>query len=145
MDWSSFFLSIQNLRSNKLYPYDTCGISLSEDCQLIHLHNPLKEEVHPAEVHPWVTKQRLESIMHPFRFCRPTTLLVVSLEKNPMGFHILLLNEPGDFLLTLSLLMALLCVISISRTGISRVYLSSLFYEFPLNVSSFVETHLIEW
>lgn len=45
----------------------------------------------------WVTKQRLESIMLPFRFCRCTTLLVVSLEKNLLEFHILLLNEPRRF------------------------------------------------
>lgn len=66
-------------------------------CQFIHLYDPVKEEVHPDKAYPRITKQRLESIVHPFRFCRSTTLLVVSLEKNLMEFHILLLNKPRRF------------------------------------------------
>lgn len=100
-------------------------------CQLTHLYDPLKEEVHPVEVHPWVTKQGLESIVYSCRFCRSTALSVVSLEKNLMELHILLLNELWRFstnpftFLTLSLLIVLLCIISFWRAGNSGGYLSS--------------------
>lgn len=90
------------------------------------------------------SQSRLKSIMQPFRFCRSITLLVLSLEKTLMELHILLLNEPRRFSTNLSLLITLLCVISFSRTEISGVYLSALFYEFHLNDSNFMETHLIE-
>lgn len=88
-------------------------------------------------------KQRLESIGYPFGLCWSTALLMVSLEKNLMEFHILLLMNTEDFS-PLSLLIALFLCNQLLKTRISGVYLSSLIYEFPFNVSNFVETHLIE-
>lgn len=120
-------------------------------CRLIHLYDPLKEEVHPAEVYLWVTKQGLKSIVYSCRFCRSTALLVVSLEKNLMELHSLLWNglrrfstNPFTFFNPFTF-NSPLCIFSFSRTGNSDVYLSSLFYKFYLNVTNFMETHVIEW
>ena len=69
------------------------GFSLYKLCQFFHLYDPVKAGVLPDKAYPCVTKERLESIVHPFRFCTSTTLLVVSLEKNQLEFHIFLLKK----------------------------------------------------
>lgn len=85
------------LEINPFYPYDTCGL-LSINCVgSFHLYDPVKDEVQPDKAYPCVTKQRLESIVHPFRFCRSTTLLVVSSEKNQLEFHIFLFKKLRRF------------------------------------------------
>ena len=109
------------MRSNLFYPYDTCGLlSLYKLCQFFHLYDPVKAGVLPDKAYLCVTKKRLESIVHPFRFCTSTALLVVSLEKNQLEFHIFLLKNHRRF----SFLIALLCVISFSKTTfLESIYL----------------------